>query len=130
MGFDIFGIRPKNTKGDYIRFTIWSWGPLWTYCERVAPEICVQVKHARTNDGEQVSAENAEALAEVLEKELASGRASEYVARERDNSEEIETAMIMRKVFGIKSQDSNILDVKDIEDFAVFLKNCGGFSIW
>ena len=35
MGMDVYGTKPKDSTGEYFRNNVWWWRPLWDYCESV-----------------------------------------------------------------------------------------------
>ena len=39
MGFDIFGLDPKEEAGSYFRANCWYWRPLWSYVISVTPDL-------------------------------------------------------------------------------------------
>lgn len=79
MGMDVIGRKPSKSTGEYFRNNIWWWHPLWEYCESVAPEICDGIL-GHSNDGDGLPGDGARKLAEVLKRELESGRTAEYAA--------------------------------------------------
>lgn len=78
MGMDVMGRSPSKKCGEYFRANIWWWSPLWAYCDQVAPEICGQVKHAYSNDGDGLDDEDSKALATALLKEHKAGNTKKY----------------------------------------------------
>lgn len=83
MGMDVYGTKPKNSKGEYFRNNWWWWRPLWEFCEFVAPELTSKVEHAGSNDGDGLEGDDAKALGLALRKALRNGTASRY-KKERD----------------------------------------------
>ena len=78
MGMDVMGISPTKKCGEYFRANIWWWSPLWDYCDQVAPEICGQVEHAYSNDGDGLDEHDSKALATALLKEHKAGNTQKY----------------------------------------------------
>lgn len=78
MGMDVYGKNPSDKMGEYFRNSVWSWHPLWDYCEHVASEITNKVKHAHSNDGDGLNDVESRALAAILVQELDSGRTAAY----------------------------------------------------
>lgn len=74
---DLLGLNPTGEAGTHFRNSIWWWRPLWDYARSVAPDAAKA--EGVTNDGEQISAEDALRLAEALRQELATGRTAETV---------------------------------------------------
>lgn len=83
MGMDVIGKNPTTEVGEYFRNNVWSWRPLWIYCQDIAGDLLANVS-GQYNDGEGLNADGARALAERLQVELAAGRTAEY---ERDRNE-------------------------------------------
>lgn len=77
MGMDVIGRKPTAKAGEYFRNNIWWWHPLWEYCHHVAPEICEGVL-GHSNDGDGLPGDGARKLAQVLRRELESGRTKEH----------------------------------------------------
>ena len=38
MGMDVYGRAPTSESGEYFRANVWSWHPIWNYCEVLAPD--------------------------------------------------------------------------------------------
>jgi hypothetical protein len=87
MGMDLNGRNPTGKRGEYFSSNVWWWHPLAEYCITVAPEICAQCEGWHSNDGDGLDAAGADALAEVLQKEVDSGR-TETFARELASAQE------------------------------------------
>jgi hypothetical protein len=78
MGMDVMGTSPTKKCGEYFRANVWWWSPLWDYCDQVAPEICGQVEHAYSNDGDGLDEHDSKALATVLLKEYKEGNTKKF----------------------------------------------------
>ena len=78
MGMDVFG-----NSGNYFRNSVWSWRPLADYVQFVAPEVAVRCEHWQSNDGDGLNAESALELAEILEREIATGKTDLYAYNHR-----------------------------------------------
>jgi hypothetical protein len=139
MGMDIYGKNPTAQVGNYFGRGIGGWAPLWDYCCSVS-SLASQVKNGYTNDGDGLDAAKASSLAKTLEDELESGRTSEYIAhleamqaeREKIVSELPDEPCHVCKGTGKvrPSETPYSLDERNVRDFAVFLKHCGGFTIF
>lgn len=88
MGMDVVGVRPSAEVGKYFRNNVWWWGPLWSYCVDVAPQLCDGVD-GWTNDGDGLPESRALALASLLEKSILDGRCE----RRREQFEAEKTAL-------------------------------------
>lgn len=78
MGMDVYGRAPTSEVGQYFRSNVWYWRPLWNYCMEVAPELCKDVS-GHTNDGDGLDATGAAELADILTREIDSGRTAQRV---------------------------------------------------
>jgi hypothetical protein len=83
MGMDVYGKAPVDEAGEYFRNNVWWWRPLWDYCCAVAPEITDKVEDGHSNSGHGLDADDAVALADVLDEALASGHTKEWEAQYR-----------------------------------------------
>lgn len=83
MGMDVYGRRPSAEAGTYFRRNVWGWRPLADLCLTLAPEVCRPCKGWHMNDGDGLTARNAQALATALEAQLATGAIDAYV-KQRD----------------------------------------------
>ena len=80
MGMDVSGRRPASEKGEYFRASVWSWHPLWDYCEELEPELCDSVRSPHTNDGDGLKARDAKLLGIAILAAVGDGRAAKYIA--------------------------------------------------
>jgi hypothetical protein len=145
MGMDVHGKNPKNKKGEYFRNNIWWWHPLWEYITYAFPDIASKVPHAHSNDGDGLEAKDSKILALKLKKNLKNGKVAEY-AKERDEiirlgkieflQKQKQKLMTEGKDVENLSEDNNYwpewyaFSEENVKEFAEFLENCGGFSIW
>ena len=79
MGMDIYGLRPKTSKGTYFRNNVWYWHPLWDYCCTVSPDITNKVKDGHSNSGDGLNAVDSRMLGFALKESINSGQAQKYV---------------------------------------------------
>jgi hypothetical protein len=102
MGMDVKGRKPVSETGKYFRNSTWWWHPLASYCVQIAPTITTSCKHWYTNDFDGLDGEDARALADALEAEVASGRCQAYA---------------MRRDADIAARASDpLMDCKDLEE--------------
>jgi hypothetical protein len=154
MGMDISGWKPTGPRGEYFRNSICQWHPLARYCNLIAPEICAPCKGWYGNDGDGLDAAGAVALADALEKEIEAGWAAAYGKFEIDRrdamgAKELPEVKLLNMVGQLimseeraqgTSPDLPVVFVgklrepsdfvENAADFVVFLRECGGFSIW
>ena len=146
MGMDVYGKKPRNETGHYFRNNIWWWHPLAEYIQVVAPEIALKCDAWHTNDGNGLDAEDAIALAERLEEEIAKGSCEKYMITRQeylDQLPEVECTFCQGetksdqpecswcKGTGMQkdAQAYYFFDVDNVKRFAEFLKESGGFEI-
>jgi hypothetical protein len=77
MGFDILGRDPSSVIGTNFGMTYAGWTTLADYMVETVPEIAARCRW-HYNDGDGLNALEAEALADALEAEIASGRCLAY----------------------------------------------------
>lgn len=159
MGMDVYGKAATTKDGEYFRNNVWWWRPLADYCLSVAPETTKPCHHWHSNDGDGLNAAHSEALAQVLQAEIDSGRCASYAAiREAElNAMQNETCHLCEGTGTRKAapevgagdpKDGGIscngceasgsvrpyetmygFSVENVQKFVVFLRACGGFSI-
>ena len=158
MGMDVMGRNAKSEMGEYFRRSVWGWRPLWIYVEDMHVDTASKVKNAQTNDGDGLNEDDAYALGLKLYNDIADGSAARYVS-ERDatiaalpdepckycdatgiRTDTVGVSMGMDKKKTCNACDSKgkvrpweahySLDVDDIREFADFLVESGGFSIY
>jgi hypothetical protein len=156
MGMDVYGRNPTSERGYYFRNNIWEWPPLAEYCISVAPDICAACMHWYSNDGDGLDAAGAVALAEALQKEVASGRtetrAQRYASERGPMPDEpcifcgqtgVQQALPHAggnlKYRGIKCtwcrgtgyiRPLPPFSTENVSAFVTFLRESGGFAIW
>lgn len=154
MGMDVYGINPQTEEGKYFRASVWSWRPLWDYCCEVGKIAPNKARACHFNDGGGLNGAEAEALAVALEEEIVSGRAKRAVEQFKSEQEStpLEPCDICEAT-GHRAMPPDVgpgnlkcngcagngrrkplstwytLDLDCIEDFAVFLRECGGFEV-
>jgi len=88
MGFDLYGNKPENEKGDYFRNNVWWWRRLADYvCEHTKVVDDVDKEKWQYNDGHEVSKREAEQIANQLEHLINSGHAQEYAEQVKKEQE-------------------------------------------
>ncbi len=150
MGMDVFGEEPLNSKGEYFRNNVWFWRPLWNYCLDFHPDPASKVKDGHTNSGDGLNSEDSIKLGNLLKKDLLLGKIKSFEDKytQRIESLPLEKCTIcdgtgVRNdsfVQGTCNACSGKCEVKsfeshypfvesNVEEFAEFLVNCGGFRI-
>ena len=87
MGMDVCGRAPHTKQGEYFRNNMWWWRPLADYICEIAPEITANCQHWHSNDGDGLNGHDSLRLAELLQKEIESGRTAAYARRRESKLE-------------------------------------------
>jgi hypothetical protein len=109
--------REKDNRGIYFRNSCWWWRPLWDYCRHVAPHLISEElwESGHHNDGKGLNAKDAKELGEILMENIANGSAIQY---EKDYNDMYEGEEYFYPY-----------DVENVENFALFCIESGGFEI-
>lgn len=78
MGMDVYGLNPKNEKGEYFRNNVWWWRPLADYICETHPHIAEKCEHWHSNDGDGLDEDNSIALALALLDDIKEGKVEAY----------------------------------------------------
>jgi hypothetical protein len=121
VGVDVFGRQPTTKEGQHFNNSWWGWRPLANYIAHVAPtELTGKCAHWQSNDGAGLDGPDSLALATLLQGEIDSGRTSAYERRYVSDQEEMTP----------DDFETNYPFNENVQNFATFLKGCGGFEIW
>ena len=113
MSFDLL---PADRTRGRASFSNWQWRPLRFYIWMLAPR---RVTHGWDfNDGEHVSDESAQEIAGLIDAEIASGRAVEFM---QAYNRTCDAAQGWASAYP--------LDVGLLQRFAAFCRTSGGFTI-
>ena len=68
MGFDLYGVSPKNKNGEYFRNNVWWWRPLWQYVSVECSDLLTDkdIEAGGYNDNHKIKARQAEKIADRL----------------------------------------------------------------
>ena len=151
MGMDVSGLNPVSETGSYFRNNCWWWRPLWNYCRHVAPDLIDEDTFISGgyNDGAGLDAKSAAKLAVILETKLAEGHTKIWKKERELYLESLPDencgACNNNNRGRIKKKDCLScdgkgtrepfekhypFDVENVENFAKFLIDSGGFEIW
>ena len=137
MAYELEGINPSHSFGDYIVFNVFQWPPIVDYCRTVAPDIMDQVADWPVNEGQGLNRADAAELARLLMKSLLDGRfeqaaadfnPAEYLAR----PELLGNAMLnteFARITGMEPAGEFELNREPLLQLSLFLGVCGGFRI-
>lgn len=155
MGMDVYGKNPRSEAGKYFRASMWSWPQIWGYCTEIAPEYTSQVKYGWSNDGDGLPSGMAAQLGVKLQAHIATGHCERTIeamqAKYRATPDEECTICGGTgkraqppicgpgelPCNGCNSQGKHrphrgnvYIDLDHMQEFATFLRECGGFEIW
>lgn len=158
MGMDVSGKAPSSEDGKYFRASVWSWRPIWTYCEAIAPALTAKVRLAHYNDGDGLNAEDSAKLGRKVLASCEDGSAAKYIAemntrldalpKERcefcDGTGTRSDAVGVINGFAARNWCNGCdgkghrdcwdaayrFDLEHLTEFGKFLSTCGGFEIW
>lgn len=135
MGYDIYGVNAKTSKGEYFRNNIWWWSNLWEYvCDIglkegiLTQEDCGKGGH---NGGEKIGARKAAKLAKALQESIDNGTAALF-QKKIDASKLAAVFNNKDKKFGdpgYSYDDSYPFSITNLKEFTDFVKDSGGFEI-
>jgi hypothetical protein len=134
MGFDLYGIKAINKKGEYFRNNVWGWRPLWNYICNVGKNILTNkdMEEGEWNNGHTINATKTKKLVEALEASIKNKTAKTY-AEEIKNESRKAAINNVDKEPGDKNYDwanDYPFTISNLKEFIVFAKNSGGFKIW
>lgn len=150
MGMDVFGQNPSNSKGEYFRNNVWYWRPLWNYCLDFHPDPAAKVQEGHSNSGDGLSSEDSIKLGNLLKKDLVLGKVKSFEDKYKKRIESLPledcfhcqstgirndayiqgTCNACQGTGKTKSFESFYpFSESNVEEFAEFLINCGGFQI-
>tara|TARA_R100000152_G_C6709917_1_gene137724 strand:- start:357 stop:863 length:507 start_codon:yes stop_codon:yes gene_type:complete len=112
----------ENNPGIYFRNNVWWWRPLWRYVCEQFPDILNErdEEAGGYNDGHAISESKAIKIGIGLTAKLESGEVEEYAKSFEQERE------------GLDDDDWNKhypFNVENVEQFAKFCLDCGGFEI-
>ena len=172
MGMDVYGLKPKNPKGEYFRNNVWWWHPLWDYCCQTCPEITLRVTNGHDNSGDGLGSVSSRKLGLRIQELIKNGSAEKYITEYYDHLNALPDEpcfCVKESIFQIFSEKESIFQIfseeillpkslgnkdpnpecktckglgvqpnwnksyhislENIQNFAEFLVNCGGFQI-
>lgn len=152
----IDGDESDAKSGHYFRANVWWWHPLWNYIEESFPHIACKVEYAHSNDGDGLGARDSKRLAKCLRVALANGHTDDYIEKRNAEISALPDEICEPcKGTGVRNDKfareggyagcacnvcegkgkrrpwacSYHMDRDIVEEFALFLENCGGFMI-
>ena len=123
----------EANPGNYFRNNCWWWRPLWSYvcdvCDHILDEE--DMEHGSYNDGHVITEDKAIAIADVLDKLLDAGDVDKHMVEYEAARAQAEVNNEGKKCSedGYDWSASYPFDRQNIEEFSVFCRESGGFSI-
>lgn len=148
MGMDCYGKEPTSVMGEYFRNNVWWWHPLADYCQGVAPQYAGIAWHF--NDGDGLNAEDSVKLADILQSKINDGSVAKFTADRKERLEGTpdeechicngtgtrDDAIMKGKCNNCKGEGKvrpfgtfYHFSVENVQEFANFLRDSGGFKI-
>jgi len=140
MGYDLFGVEPKNEKGEYFRNNIWWWPRLWDFCCYITPEISEEERNlGHHNDGLVIREGKHKALIEGLRQALVDReKFNDWIRNSKEGYTNI--GHWSDNIFGILAGLDDSAKIRptrpqyhfeweNVEEFLDFLTNNNGFQI-
>ena len=137
MAYELEGINPSHSFGDYLVFNVFQWPPIVDYCRAVAPAIMDQVSDWLVNEGQGLDRADAAELGRLLMMSLLDGRfeqaaaefnPAEYLAR----PDLLGNAMLeteFARITGMQPASEFELNRERLLLLSLFLGVCGGFRV-
>ncbi|MBI4596362.1 MAG: hypothetical protein HY730_08310 [Candidatus Tectomicrobia bacterium] len=138
MGFDLIGIKPKSKKREYFRNNVWYWPRLWEFVCAVASDVLTEEDQYKgtLNDGYTISEEKVAIIAQRLEASLANKKNYEAMIEQSAAVRHQIAELVMQTLKGsfdgkIEPEETHYpFDWENVQEFAEFCKDSGGFQIW
>lgn len=132
MGFDVYGLKPKNKKGEYFRNNVWWWHPgLWGLVERLCvPAILTgdEALAGHHNDGQEYPSEKALAIADALSDFLKDKKAVKKWSMTGNHGKPF-TPVNSGLAYKEGMKPSRWFSQNNVRQFIVFLRASGGFRV-
>lgn len=140
MGYDIYGTKPRNKKGEYFRNNVWWWRRLWDLCVSVGNLTPKQAARGCSNDGKRIGKKTKERMLKGLQKAY-SIRNGDYSKKWLKDQEKQVIECHKEFLIGFygkrkakKHKDWGKIvyqfSWENVKEFIDFLENNEGFRIW
>ena len=137
MAYELEGINPSHSFGDYMVFNVFQWPPIVDYCRTVAPAIMDQVSDWLVNEGQGLNRGDDAELGRLLMVSLLDGR-FEQAATEFDPAEYLASPDLLgnamlntefARAAGMQPVGEFELERNHLLRLSLFLGVCGGFRV-
>ncbi len=140
MGMDVYGTEPANSKGEYFRASIWGWPNITTVMEACGYDVPMSWYH---NDGEGLGCqEDCDHLANMMDGYLSEGVLT-FAPVCTTFGAKVSNAIldgVLDKIADlpegaknsakrVETNDVKPINVEFVQEFIIFLRACGGFTI-
>ena len=80
MGFDISGIKPVSSHGEYFRANVWWWRALWSYVAELADDVLTvnELDAGQYNDGAEINEKKASIIGSRIKEQAKNGKLKDY----------------------------------------------------
>ena len=135
MGFDLYGKRAKNKRGEYFRANVWWWRKLWEFICMICEDILSEKDKDSGcfNNGHLINKTKAEAIAERIKISIKDATAKHFAETTKSLQKKAEIYNKESEANpGNKDHDWNAdypFTVTFLKEFMDFAKNSGGFTI-
>ena len=123
----------ENNPGAYFRNNCWWWRSLWDYTYNECQDILTEDdwNEGHSNNAHKISEEKAVLIGKRLNELIKSGKAQAYVKAHEEERKLAKEGNKGLKVGdeGYNWQDSYPINLENIQDFATFCSESGGFEI-
>jgi len=147
MGMDVYGVAPKNDKGEYFRANCWSWRPLCVAMAHSGAADHLSYKEwdllAENSGGGPDTQETCDKMANDLEDWLDWHAGEDKSLYQPEELNELD--MFIEKepnehgghrfVNPKEEPDVEVMSAygvrwDHVKEWVTFLRNCGGFQVW
>ena len=137
MAYELEGINPSHSFGDYIVFNVFQWPPIVDYCRTVTPAIMDQVSDWLVNEGQGLNRGDAAELGRLLMVSLLDGRfeqaSAEFNPAEYFTRPDLLGNAMLETEFahatGMQPAGEFELNREGLMRLSLFLGVCGGFRV-
>ena len=132
MGMDVYGRAPMSEEGRYFRANIWSWPPILDMMEKTGVLPPWMIEGMRWNDGAGPNDNQAEILADELEKMVEGMEDGNMFVLDSPIDGAIASVIQMFEEQGatVQSEVVYATEVSHMREFITFCRESGGFEVW
>ena len=138
MGYDLYGVNPKNEKGEYFRNNCWYWRRLWQFVEIQCENILTnhEKEAGQWNNGWKIPKPQALRIAKKLKECLKNGKAEEFqtevnkaIKKAKTHNKKLKNLAPLKKINKEDWNEHYPFTITNLKEFITFIENSGGFII-